>query len=104
MSSNNNNNNHNSDFSKKEEFRRYLEQNGVLDALTKVLVGMYEEPERPQHGVEYIKKYIGATQNAEVESLKRENQQLRTELEQLKKQYGVSGNGAAKKSNGGKNS
>ena len=31
-----------SDFSKKEEFRRYLEKTGVLDALTKVLVGLYE--------------------------------------------------------------
>ena len=30
------------DFSKKEEFRRYLEKTGVMDALTKVLVGLYE--------------------------------------------------------------
>lgn len=33
--------------SKKEEFRKYLEKSGVIDALTKVLVGLYEEPERP---------------------------------------------------------
>ena len=31
--------------SKKEEFRKYLEKSGVIDALTKVLVGLYEEPE-----------------------------------------------------------
>jgi len=29
--------------SKKEEYRRYLEKSGVIDALTKVLVGLYEE-------------------------------------------------------------
>ena len=36
--------------SKKEEFRKYLEKSGVIDALTKVLVGLYEEPERPGTG------------------------------------------------------
>ena len=33
--------------SKRDEFRRYLEKAGVMDALTKVLVGLYEEPEKP---------------------------------------------------------
>jgi hypothetical protein len=78
-----------------------LEQAGVLDALTKVLVGLYEEPERPQHAVEYIKKYIGAPANVDVEGLKRENEQLKAELEQLKRQYGISGGSSATKS--GKN-
>ena len=32
----------------------------MVDALTKVLVGLYEEPERPLHAVDYVKKYIGA--------------------------------------------
>lgn len=82
-------NSNNSDFSKKEEFRRYLEQTGVLDALTKVLVGLYEEPERPQHAVDYIKRYIGAPPNVDVDGLKRENKQLKQELLQLKKQYGI---------------
>lgn len=103
MSSSNSHNNNNSDFSKKEEFRRYLEQAGVLDALTKVLVGLYEEPERPQNGVDYIKKYIGAPQNVDIEGLKRENQQLKAELEQLKKQHGSSGGTGGKHTGGGRN-
>jgi hypothetical protein len=57
----------------------------VLDALTRVLVGLYEEPERPQNAIEYIKRYIGAPQNVDVEGLKRENEQLRQELEKLRK-------------------
>ena len=32
---------------KKEEFRKFLEKTGVIDQLTKVLVGLYEEPEKP---------------------------------------------------------
>lgn len=85
-SSNHHNHNNNSDYSKKEEFRRYLEQTGVLDALTKVLVGLYEEPDRPQQPVDYIKRYIGAPANVDVEGLKRENEQLRAEVEKLRKQ------------------
>lgn len=45
--------------SKKEEFRKYLEQTGAIDQLTKVLVGLYEEPEKPTDAVEFIKKYLG---------------------------------------------
>ena len=42
--------------SKREEFRRYLEGAGVLDALTKVLVGLYEEPDKPPDALEYPQK------------------------------------------------
>uniref|UniRef100_A0A8C2N4M5 c-Myc-binding protein n=1 Tax=Cricetulus griseus TaxID=10029 RepID=A0A8C2N4M5_CRIGR len=33
--------------SKREQFQRYLENSGVLDTLTKMLVALYEEPEKP---------------------------------------------------------
>lgn len=39
--------------SKKEEFRKYLERAGVMDALTKVLVSLYEETEKPNDALEY---------------------------------------------------
>lgn len=39
---------------KREEFRRYLEKTGVMDALTKVLVALYEEPDKPENAIEYI--------------------------------------------------
>ena len=69
--------------SKKEEFRRYLEKTNVIDALTKVLVGLYEEPERPTNAIDYIRKYMGAPPNVDVESLKKENTALRKKVEQL---------------------
>ena len=40
--------------SKKESFRRYLETAGVIDTLTKVLVQLYEEPEKPNHAIECV--------------------------------------------------
>mmetsp|Transcript_1601 Transcript_1601/g.2550 ORF Transcript_1601/g.2550 Transcript_1601/m.2550 type:complete len:91 (-) Transcript_1601:136-408(-) len=65
--------------SKKQEFRKYLEKSGVIDAFTKVLVGLYEEPERPQNAVDYIKRYMGAPAGVDVEALKAECEQLRKE-------------------------
>jgi len=38
---------------KREEFRRYLEKCGVMDALTRILVSLYEETEKPADALEY---------------------------------------------------
>lgn len=37
---------------------------------TPVLVGLYEEPERPGNAVDYIKRYMGAPVNVDVEGLR----------------------------------
>ena len=66
--------------------RKYLEKAGVVDALTKVLVGLYEEPERPLHAVDYVKKYIGAPAGVDVDALRAENERLRAEVTSLKEQ------------------
>jgi len=52
---------------KKEEFRKYLERNGIIDQLTKVMVGLYEEPEKPNNPIEFIKKCLGAPSDTDVE-------------------------------------
>lgn len=84
---NGNANANNSEHSKKEEFRRYLEKSGVLDALTKVLVGLYEEPDRLHiNALDYVKKYLGAPSGIDLDGLKRENEALKKQLEKYKKQ------------------
>lgn len=37
---------------KKDEYRNYLEKTGVVDQLTRVLVSLYEEQEKPQNALE----------------------------------------------------
>jgi len=37
---------------RKEEFRKYLEKNGVVESFTRSLVALYEEPERPPNPLE----------------------------------------------------
>lgn len=75
---------------KKEEYRKYLEKSGVIDQLTRVLVGLYEEPERPPNATEwvrswnsFIKKYLGAPSDTDVDHLKTQNEQLTMRVKEL---------------------
>lgn len=55
----------------------------MIDALTKVLVGLYEEPERPPNAVDYIKRYMGAPTGVDVESLRIENDDMKKQVQEL---------------------
>lgn len=70
---------------KKEEFRKYLEKAGVIDQLTKVLVGLYEEPEKPGNVIDFIKKSLGAPSDTDVEQLMAENEELKRQKGDLEK-------------------
>jgi len=70
---------------KKEEFRKYLERSGVIDQLTRVLVGLYEESEKPKNAVDFIKKYFGSPQDTDVEQLKAENEELKLRVGELER-------------------
>ena len=67
---------------KKEEFKKYLEKAGVLEVLTKSLVSLYEEPDKPGDAVSYLKKSVGGTENdkAEIEKLQSENAELKAKV------------------------
>nr|VCV25391.1 c-Myc Binding Protein [Mesovelia mulsanti] len=69
--------------SKREEFRKYLERCGVMDALTKVLVMLYEEADKPEDALEFVRVNLGDTRPsvAEVEALRSD---LDSALEKLR--------------------
>jgi len=71
--------------SKKEDFRKYLEQGGVIDALTKSLVGLYEESEKPTDALAFIQQFMtgGGAGSADMEALKSENDELKKQVEAL---------------------
>ncbi|KAF0689220.1 Aste57867_19307 [Aphanomyces stellatus] len=71
--------------SKKEEFRKYLEKSGVIDSLTKVLVGLYEESDKPPNAVDYIKRFMGAPTGVDVEAMRLENEELKKKNAELTK-------------------
>ncbi|XP_059665772.1 uncharacterized protein LOC132311727 [Cornus florida] len=65
---------------KKEAFRKYLESSGVLDALTKVLVALYEQNDKPSSAVEFVQQKLGGPTVLEYEN-------LQTEMSDLQKKY-----------------
>ncbi|CAK8686096.1 unnamed protein product [Clavelina lepadiformis] len=71
--------------SKREEFRKYLEKAGVLDALTKVLVNLYEEPEKPNNALEFLYQHLNGSgpDSADVEALKVDVVELKAKVAQL---------------------
>lgn len=42
-----------------------------------MLVGLYEEPEKPGNVIEFIKKSLGAPSDTDVENLMAENEELK---------------------------
>jgi len=60
-----------------------LERSGVIDALTKVLVGLYEEPEKPANALDFIKMTLGAPTGVDVEALKADNEQLKLKCDEM---------------------
>jgi hypothetical protein len=67
-------------------------------------VGLYEEPERPTSPMDYIKRYIGAPKNIDVDGLKRENEQLKRQLAALSLQQGSNTNATTTTTNSQKTS
>jgi hypothetical protein len=76
-----------------------LEKNGVVDALTKglllwtpvyihiytylALVGLYEEPEKPDSPLDYLKHFISGTNDVDIAALKTENEELKKRVSVL---------------------
>ncbi|XP_014482050.1 PREDICTED: C-Myc-binding protein isoform X1 [Dinoponera quadriceps] len=71
---------------KREEFRKYLERSGVMEGLTKVLVMLYEEPEKPADALEYVRKHVGGIMEdtSEVDLLKKELDEAKAKIAELK--------------------
>jgi cell division septum initiation protein DivIVA len=63
-----------------------LEKTGVIDAITRALVALYEAQERPQNAIDFVKEYLGAPVGVDVEELKATIQAQKEEIEQLKRQ------------------
>jgi hypothetical protein len=57
----------------------------VVDQLTKVLVGLYEEGEKPAVPLDFIKKCLGAPADSDLEALQADNAALKDQRAGLAK-------------------
>ena len=65
----------------------------MVDQLTRVLVRLYEETDKPPNGVEYLKfkrrylkKYLGSNADTDVDKLKHDYEKVREDNTRLRKQ------------------
>ena len=49
----------------------YLEKTLAIDQISKILVKLYEEPEKPSNTIEYMMKFLGADESGDVTTLLR---------------------------------
>jgi len=73
---------------RREEFRKYLEKEGVLESLTKALVALYEEPDKPSDALSFVRRNNFAasemhSMRSQVENLTKENEQLKSKISTL---------------------
>ncbi|XP_027352851.1 c-Myc-binding protein homolog [Abrus precatorius] len=68
---------------KKEAFRKYLESSGAVDALTKVLVALYEQNDKPSSAVEFIQQKLSCPSISEFEKLQAEFSDLQFKYNEL---------------------
>lgn len=71
---------------KHENFRRYLEENGVMEAIIHAIVSLHEEQQKPSDPANYIKQLIGDAKGPEAEDLICKNKKLKEEIEALTKE------------------
>ncbi|XP_024241787.1 c-Myc-binding protein isoform X2 [Oncorhynchus tshawytscha] len=71
--------------SKREQFQRYLEKAGVLDSLTSVLLALYEETEKPNNALDFLKQHLGVAgqESADTEALQQDLRDMRQRCELL---------------------
>ncbi|RAL51206.1 unnamed protein product [Cuscuta campestris] len=68
---------------KKEAFRKYLETSGALDSLTKVLVALYEQNDKPSSAIDFIQQKLGGPTVSDYEQIQAELSDLHIKYNEL---------------------
>ena len=72
--------------SKREEFRKYLDQSKILDVLSTAMVHLEKEETFPEDPLAYIRNEIHAEQKENIDKLLRENQDLKGRIAWLQRE------------------
>lgn len=67
----------------REEFRKYLEETGLTDSITRVLAHLYDDFDNKPNPLQYLKQHLGCPPGVDAKELRRENEELRREIARL---------------------
>lgn len=73
---------------KRDTFRNYIEEGGLIEYMTKILTELYTCNERPKEPMEFFRERIGVSlkEQRQIDFLKEEIENYRQQIEDLKKQ------------------
>lgn len=70
---------------RREQFKKYLDEKRVMDQLSKIVVSLYERPERPEDPLVYIQDYFSLEKgDLDMPTLRADNIKLTKRLDELK--------------------
>jgi hypothetical protein len=69
---------------RREQYKRYLEEKRVMDTLSKLIVSIYEKPEKPPDALTYIRDFLALdTGGVDIISIRMENVVLTRKIAEL---------------------
>ena len=68
---------------KTDRFTQYLDRSTAVDLISKALVALYEQPQKPEDPISFIRSFIGGTVLEDVAATQREVAELRERNEKL---------------------
>jgi hypothetical protein len=70
---------------KTDRFTQYLDKSEAVDKISKALVALYEEPEKPENPIDFIKTFLGVPTIKNIQEVQREVETLRDRNETLER-------------------
>merc|ERR1711971_1196896 len=74
---------------RREEFRKYLDKEGILESISKAFVALYEEPDKPTDPLLFVRNNLAGSEMQDMilqlENSTKENEQLKSKVSTLEK-------------------
>lgn len=77
-----------SDRVKTRQYRKYLERAGVIDALSKALIKLYEEQNKPEDAIRFVRKFMceSCPDDAQYDVMKNDLEEAKTHISKLEQE------------------
>lgn len=74
--------------SKRVQYRKYLERAGVIDALSKALIKLYEEQNKPEDAIRFVRKFMceSCPDDAQYDIMKNDLEEARSKLSKMEQE------------------
>lgn len=70
------------------QYRKYLERAGVIDALSKALIKLYEEQNKPEDAIRFVRKFMceSCPDDAQYDVMKNDLEEAKTHITKLEQE------------------